>query len=137
MKAVYVGRHELLPMQKKALEELGIEIIKRVENLPVESAQLSALLAELQREGVEGVVTVALPPHLLAALSQRFPLFVFEMRSVVFQSAEEAQRWAAENPSARTYLPGKPGEPVRGLEFVGINRVKVIVESARVWPQSQ
>jgi hypothetical protein len=81
-------------------------------------------------------VTVALPPHLLAQLSSKFPLYVFEMKSVTFQTREEAERWTAENPEARTYLPGRPGEPTRGLEFAGVNKVKVVVESERVWPQS-
>jgi hypothetical protein len=136
MKAVYVGRHHLLPMQERALKELGITIVRRIENLPTEPAALNALLSELQAAGVEAVVTVALPPHLLAQLSSKFPLYVFEMVSTTFQSLEEAEKWIAERPEARTYLPGRPGEPIRGLEFAGVNRVKVIVESERVWPQS-
>jgi hypothetical protein len=135
MRAVYIGRHQLLQLQERALEELGIEIVRKIENLPVEPAQLSTLLTELQREGIEAVITVALPPHLLAALSQKFPLFVFEMRSTTFQSTEEAERWAAEKPEARTWMPGRPGEPVRALEFVAINKVRVLIESTRVWPQ--
>jgi hypothetical protein len=135
-KAVYVGRHQLLQLQEQALGELGIAIVRRIENLPTEPAALARELEQLQREGVEAVVTVALPPHLLAAISQRFATFVFEMKSVTFQSLEEAEKWIAERPEARTYLPGRPGEPVRGLEFTCINRVKVIVESERVWPQS-
>jgi hypothetical protein len=135
MKAVYVGRHQLLPLQEKALRELGMTIVRRIENLPTEPTALSALLSELQAAGIEAVVTVALPPHLLAQLS-RFPLYVFEMKSTTFQTQEEAEKWVAEAPEKRTYLPGRPGEPVRGLEFVGVNRVKVVVESTRVWPQS-
>jgi hypothetical protein len=134
MKAVYVGRHQLLPLQEKALRELGMTIVRRIENLPTEPSALSALLSELQAS-VEAIVTVALPPLLLAQLS-RFPLYVFEMKSTTFQTQEEAEKWVAEAPERRTYLPGRPGEPVRGLEFVGVNRVKVVVESERVWPQS-
>ena len=137
MKAVYVGRHQLLQLQEQALRELGLSIVGRIENLPTEPAALNALLSELQAAGVEAVVTVALPPHLLAAISQRFPLYVFEMKSITFQSAEEAEKWVSETPEKRTYLPGRQGEPVRGLEFAGVNRVKVVVETTRVWPQSQ
>jgi len=136
MKTVYVGRHQLLPLQERALRELGITIVKRIENLPTEPAALNALLSELQAAGVEAIVTVALPPHLLAQLSSKFPLYVFEMKSATFQTQEEAERWAAEAPEKRTYLPGRQGEPVRGLEFVGVNKVRVVVESERVWPQS-
>jgi hypothetical protein len=137
MKVAYVGRHQLLPLQLAALEELGMSITRRIENLPTEPAALNALLSELQAAGVEAVVTVALPPHLLAQLSSKFPLYVFEMKSFTFQTQEEAERWAAEAPERRTYLLGRAGEPVRGLEFIAINKVRVIVESTRVWPQSQ
>ncbi|MCC6051484.1 MAG: hypothetical protein LM580_12300 [Thermofilum sp.] len=136
MRVAYVGRHRLLPLQQRALEELGMSIVRTIENLPTEPAALSALLNELQAAGIEAIVTIALPPHLLAQLSNRFPLYVFEMRSTTFQTQEEAERWVAEKPEARTYIPGRPGEPVRGLEFAAINRVRVVVESARVWPQS-
>jgi hypothetical protein len=137
MKVAYVGRHQLLQLQEQALAQLGMKIVKRIENLPSEPQQLNALLNELQREGLEAIVTVALPPHLLAQLSSKFPLYVFEMRSVLFQTQEEAEKWAAERPEARTWLPGRPGEPIRGLEFVAINKVRVLIESTRVWPQSQ
>ena len=136
MRVAYVGRHQLLPLQLAALEELGMSIARTIENLPTEPAALSALLHELQAAGIEAIVTIALPPHLLAQLSNRFPLYVFEMKSVTFQSAAEAEKWVAEAPSKRTYLPGRPGEPIRGLEFTGINRVKVVVESERVWPKA-
>jgi uncharacterized coiled-coil protein SlyX len=136
MRAVYIGRHRLLPLQERALEELGITIARTIENLPTEPAALNALLAELQQEGIEAAVTVALPPHLLAAVSARLTTLVFEMRSTTFQCTEAAEKWVAEKPEARTYIPGRPGEPVRGLEFIGVNKVRVIVESTRVWPQS-
>jgi uncharacterized coiled-coil protein SlyX len=135
MKVAYVGRHKLLQLQERALAELGMEIVKKIENLPTEPAQLNQLLNELQAAGVEAIVTIALPPHLLAALSQRFPLYVFEMRSVTFQTQEEAEKWATEKPEARTWIPGRPGEPIRGLEFAGVNKVRVVIESTRVWSQ--
>ena len=133
---MYIGRHRLLPLQERALRELGVTVTRTIENLPTEPAALSTLLSELQKEGIEAAVTVALPPHLLAAVSARLTTLVFEMRSTTFQSSEAAEKWVAEKPEARTYIPGRPGEPVRGLEFIGVNKVRVIVESTRVWPQS-
>jgi hypothetical protein len=132
-KVVYVGRHKLLPAQKRALEEMQMRIVKTIENLPIEPKELSALIQSLKGEGIEAVVTVALPPQLLAALSQNFKVYVFEMKSSTVPSIAEAERFVAENPDTRTYLPGRPGEPVRVLEFTAINEVKVVIESRRVW----
>jgi len=132
MKAVYVGRHTLLPAQEQGVRELGLEIVKRIENLP-EGQELTKLVSSLKNEGVEAVITVALPPHLLASLSKAFRVFVFEMRSSTVQTIAEAEKWVTEEPTKRTYLPGRPGEPVRLLEFTGINEVRVIIESKKVW----
>jgi hypothetical protein len=132
VKTAYVGRHILLPAQEQGVRELGLEIIKKVENLP-EGQELTKLINDLKSEGVEAVITVALPPHLLASLSRVFKVFVFEMRSSTVPTINEAEKWVAENPAKRTYLPGRPGEPIRIMEFVGINEVKVIIESKRVW----
>jgi len=134
MKVALVSRHRLLPAQEKALGELGFEVVRRIENLPTEEGQLRALVEELRREGVEAVVTVALPPHLLSALSQNFPVYVFEMESTTFTSEDEARAWVSEKPEWRTYLPGRSGEPVRGLEFRALSRVRVVIERERVWP---
>jgi hypothetical protein len=133
-KVVYVGRHKLLPAQKRALEEMQMRIVKTIENLPIEPKEISALVQSLKSEGIEAVVTVALPPQLLAALSQNFKVYVFEMKSSTVPSIAEAERFVAENPDTRTYLPGRPGEPVRVLEFIAINEVRVVIESKRVWP---
>jgi predicted Fe-Mo cluster-binding NifX family protein len=135
MRVAYVGRHKLLPAQTQALCELSLEITKVVENLPTESQQLNALLNELKSQGIEAVVTIALPPHLLAALSSKFKVYVFEMKSSTVSSIVEAERFVAEAPEKRTYLPGRPGEPVRILEFTAVNEVKVVIESKRVWPK--
>jgi hypothetical protein len=134
MKAVYVGRHKLLPAQSRALEELSLEITRTVENLPTEPQQLNQLLQQLAAEGVQAVVTVALPPHLLASLSSKFKVYIFEMKSSTVPTVAEAEKYVAEAPEKRTYLLGRPGEPVRILEFTTVNEVKVIIESKRVWP---
>ena len=136
MRVVYIGRHKLLPAQERAAEELGFVITEKVENLPTEQGELSKLLRQLKDEGIEGVLTVALPPNLLAALSSMFPVYVFDMKSTTFPTAEEAQKWASEKPDARTFLPGRPGEPVRAMEFVGINLVTVTISIKKVWPTS-
>jgi len=133
-KVVYVGRHKLLPAQLKALEELQLQIVKTIENLPTEAPQLNALIQQLKAEGVQAIVTVALPPHLLAALSQSFKVYVFEMKSYTADTVETAEKFVAQAPDRRTYLPGRPGEPVRLLEFTAVNEVKVVIESRRVWP---
>jgi predicted Fe-Mo cluster-binding NifX family protein len=135
VKVVYVGRHKLLPAQEKALlNGLNFEVVKTIENLPTEPAALNALIQQLKSEGIQAVVTVALPPHLLASLSAALKVYVFEMKSHTVSTIEEAEKFVAENPSARTYLPGRPGEPIRVLEFNAINEVKVVIESKRVWP---
>jgi len=134
MKVVYVGRHKLLPLQARALGELGLEIIKQVENLPTDPKELQSLLQSLKAEGIEAIVTIALPPHLLAQLSQAFKTYVFEMKSSTVKTVEEAEKFVAEKPECRTYLPGRPGEPIRVLEFSAVNEVKVVIESRRVWP---
>ena len=136
MKVAYVGRHTILPAQERAVKELGFEIVEKIENLPTEQSALNTLLKQLKDRGVEGVLTVALPPNLLAALSSMFPVYVFDMKSTTFPSLEEAQKWASEKPDARTYLPGRPGEPVRAMEFVGINHITVTISIKKVWPTS-
>jgi len=133
MKVAYIGRHTLLPDQKRGVEELGLKIVKQIENLPTEPKEINQVVQQLKAEDIQAIVTVALPPHLLASLSQNFKVFVFEMKSSTVPSIADAEKWVAENPSRRTYLPGRSGEPVRVLEFIGINEVKVTIESKRVW----
>jgi len=132
MKAVYVGRHVLLPAQERGVRELGLEVVKKIENLP-DGAELNKLINDLKNEGIQAVITIALPPHLLASLSKAFRVFVFEMRSSTVPTINDAEKWVAEAPERRTYLPGRPGEPVRIMEFIGINETKVVIESRRVW----
>jgi len=132
VKTVYVGRHVLLSAQAQAIKALGLELVEKVENLP-EGKELQKVINDLKQKGITAILTVALPPHLLSVLSSAFDLYVFEMQSSTVQDATEAEKWVAENPSRRTYLPGRPGEPVRVLEFKGINKVKVMIQSERVY----
>jgi hypothetical protein len=133
MRTAYVGRHRLLPAQARALQELGLEVVRQIENLPTEPKELNQVLQQLKAEGIQAVITIALPPHLLASLSQSFRVFVFEMRSSTVPNVEEAEKFVAQAPEKRTYLPGRPGEPIRVLEFTAINEVRIVIESKRVW----
>jgi len=133
MKTAYVGRHVLLPAQIQAVEALGLELVEKIENLPADQTALNALIANLKQKGIQAVLTVALPPHLLAMLSNTFTLYVFEMQSFTTSSIDEAEKWVNEKPESRTYLPGKPGEPIRALEFTGVSKIKVIIHSERVY----
>jgi hypothetical protein len=134
-KVAYVGRHELLSAQIRALEELELEIAKRIENLPTDPQQLNTLMSELAQQGIQAIVTVALPPNLLATLSSKFKVYVFEMKSSTVKTIEEAEKFVNERPEFRTYLPGRPNEPIRVLEFIGVNEIKITIESKRVWPK--
>jgi hypothetical protein len=46
---------------------------------------------------------------------------------------EEAKKWVEQAPDRRTYLPGRPGEPIRVLEFLGLDKVRITIETSRVW----
>jgi len=135
IKAIYVGRHRLLPAQETALRELNISIIKTVENLPTDIQQLRATLREL-RNVADAVVTVALPINLLLEIKNAgFRIFVFRMNSSTVKDVNEAEAWVAQAPERRTYLPGRPGEPVRILEFTAVDEVvEIRIVSKQVWP---
>jgi hypothetical protein len=135
LRAVYVGRHRLLPSQQTALRELNIEIVKIIENLPNDIQQLRTTLREL-RTAADAVVTVALPINLLLEIKNaNFRVFVFRMNSSTVSSFAEAEAWVAQAPERRTYLPGRPGEPIRVMEFTAIDEVTEIkIVSRQVWP---
>ena len=133
VKAVYIGRHVLLPAQEVAVRACGLEIAEKIENLPTDSRELQKLVNELKQKGIAAVVTIALPPNLLAVLGSAFDLYVFEMQSTTVASIDEAMNFVRSDPSKRTYLPGKPNESIRVLEFKGINKLKIIIESKPVY----
>jgi len=60
-------------------------------------------------------------------------IYVFTMNSKTVANEEEAKKWVEQAPDRRTYLPGKPGEPIRILEFVGLDKVRISIETSRVW----
>jgi hypothetical protein len=69
IRAVFVGRHRLLPTQETALKELNIDIVKTVENLPNDIQQLRQLLRDLRAQA-DAIVTVALPINLLIEIKK-------------------------------------------------------------------
>jgi hypothetical protein len=130
-----VGRHRLLPTQEAALKQLNIEIVQQVENLPSDLQQLRQLLKELRAQA-EAIVTVALPINLLIEIrNANFKVFVFRMNSTTVRDVNEAEAFVAQAPERRTYLPGRPGEPIRVMEFVAVDEITEIkIVSRQVWP---
>jgi len=126
IKAIYVGRHRLLPAQEVALKQLNVEIVQQVENLPTDVQQLRQLLREL-RSQADAVITIALPINLLLEIKNAgFRIFVFRMSSSTVSNVAEAEAWVAQNPGRRTYLPGRPGEPIRIMEFAAVDEITEI-----------
>jgi len=132
IKAIYVGRHRLLPTQEAALKQLNIEIVQQVENLP---SDLQQMLKEL-RSKADAVVTVALPINLLLVIKNaNFRVFVFRMNSATVRDVNEAEAFVAQAPERRTYLPGRPGEPIRVMEFAAVDEiVEIKIVTRQVWP---
>jgi len=132
IKAIYVGRHRLLPTQEAALKQLNIEIVQQVENLP---SDLQQMLKEL-RSKADAVVTVALPINLLLVVKNaNFRVFVFRMNSATVRDVNEAEAFVAQAPERRTYLPGRPGEPIRVMEFAAVDEITEIkIVTRQVWP---
>jgi len=132
MKVVYVSRHELLPAQKKAVKIAGFQIVDVVPTLPEPYTEEFHRLVKKWREmGVEGVLTIALPPHLLNALSTAgFRIFILKMRAIGTTTSEkEAKEWVSKAPEKRVVLLGAMGERTyRLLEFDGIYEVKIQIE---------
>jgi hypothetical protein len=135
VKVALVGRHKLLDLQAVALKEAGFEIAEQIINLPNDPKELRTFAEEL-RKRVDAIVTVALPPQILAVLQDagfKDRIYVFAMSSKTVATEEEAKKWVEEAPDRRTYLPGRPGEPIRVLEFVGLDKVRISIETSRVW----
>jgi hypothetical protein len=128
MKVVMIGRHRLLPLQEKAVKDLGMEIVRVVETLPEDPQQLRAFLADLKREA-NAVLTVALPINLLNEIKNSgLGLYMFKMDST---TANSEDRWVEQKPDRRTYL---PGSPIRLIEFKEIAEFQGLdAEEEIVW----
>jgi hypothetical protein len=135
IRAVYVGRHELLPAQDAALKMLNIEIVKIVKELPVDIQMLRQMLRNL-RNHADAVVTLALPTDLLLEIKDaNFKVFMFRMNSSTVSNVAEAEAWVAQDPEWRTYIPAeRPGEPIRVMEFAAIDEITEIKTTKQVWP---
>ena len=123
MKAVLVIRHKLLPSQEEAIKKAGLEIIEQIQQIPEKPEEFQKFVQELKAKGIEAVLTIALPPHLLAQLQRFFKILVFKMEAIkTVESEEEAKKLVEEKPTHRVALQGALGEKktFRVLEFKGI-----------------
>jgi hypothetical protein len=57
------------------------------------------------------------------------------MSSGTVRDIAEAESFVAQDPGRRTYLPGRPGEPIRIMEFAAVDEiVEIKIVSRQVWP---
>ena len=130
MKTVIIGRHQLLPKQKEALEQLKVTIAKQVPQVSVDPKELEEFIRQLKAEDVEALVVQALPVDLLSKLLPHFTIFFLKMKAIAtVESEEEAKKLVAEAPDRRVIIPSALGEKrsFRVMEFVGITKIKRIV----------
>jgi len=128
MKSVVISRHALLPAQERALRELGAEVVETCAQYDPDTDN-----PRWKAQGVEAIFTVALPPSLLARLSEAFRVFTFDMESIGMAHDEaEAKAWCALAPQTRSYLPAREGS-LRLLEFRGVSELKIQIQTTRVW----
>ncbi|MFN3690758.1 MAG: hypothetical protein ACK4UU_07530 [Fimbriimonadales bacterium] len=128
MKSVVITRHALLPAQERAVRALGAQVVETCEHYEPDRDN-----PRWKAQGVEAIFTVALPPLLLARLSEAFRVFTFDMESAgMTTSEEEAKAWCALAPETRTYLPAREGN-LRLLEFRSVSEVSLQIQSKRVW----
>jgi len=107
VKAVLIGRHQLLPAQMEALQKIKIEVIEQIPQVPTEAQQIVEFVKQLKEKGVEALVIQALPPHLIAQLQQHFTILVLKMEVVAtVKSKEEAEKIKAQAPEKRVILQG-------------------------------
>ena len=131
MKTALVIRHKLLPSQEKAIKLANLEIVETIQQIPEKPQEFQEFVKRLKAKGVEAILTVALPPHLLAQLSKHFKILIFKMEAIkLVESEVEAKKIINEKPELRVALPSAVGEKktFRILEFRGIYEVKVIIE---------
>ncbi|GIV09992.1 MAG: hypothetical protein KatS3mg019_2083 [Fimbriimonadales bacterium] len=128
MKSVVISRHALLDAQQQALRDLGAEVIETCDQYDPERDN-----KRWKEQEVEAIFTIALPPNLLARLSEAFRVFTFDMESVgMAESEEQAEAWCAQSPATRSYLPAREGS-LRLLEFRSVSEIKIEIQTKRVW----
>ncbi len=132
LKAVVIGRHELLPRQLSELRRLGVSEVMYVVSLPDNAEELDRLVRKWKEQGARAVIVQALPLRLLVHLwnvcrKHGLDLLVAEMVTVgAAGSEEEAKRIVNENPDARTYLRAPGDKAIRVVEFKGWRRVRTL-----------
>ena len=134
-RGILVGRHELLEAQQRALQELKIEIVDKIEQIDVNRAS--------QLEGVDVVVVQALPISILAQIlpilrRKGISVYMFEQDAVNREllSPDEAQKIIAQKPDRRVALVSltNGNEKVRVVEFRRVVEVKEIeIKKEIVW----
>ena len=136
MKSVLVGRHQLLEGQKKALDELGIEVVEQVVNIdnPQEFVQRAANL------GVDVIVIQALPLPILAQILQSakrhgIKVYMFNQgKAEIFDSKEDAEKYVQELPEYRVLLASPTDNKFRVVEFTSVEEVQEIrIVTKTVW----
>jgi len=135
-RGILVGRHKMLPGQERALKELGIQIIKQVEQIDMNR------LNEIQDCDV--VVVQALPLSLLVQIlsplqRKGIEVLMFEQEAINrdLLPKNEAEKLIREKPDMRTALVALNGneEKVRVIEFKRVVRIeRITIEQTKVWP---
>ena len=139
MRAVLVGRHDLLEAQKKALDVLNVEIVKKVEQID----DVNEFVNEVVNSKANVVVIQALPISILAQILtplQRngVKILMFEMGNAkLFDSKQDAERYVNEAPEKRVLLATTTDNKWRVVEFtrvVEVVRVEIVTEVVYIVP---
>ena len=136
MKSVLVGRHQLLEGQKKALDELGIQIEKQVVNID----DPQKFVQEVANLGVDVIVIQALPLPILAQILQSakrhgIKVYMFNQgKAEIFDNKEEAEKYIQELPEYRVLLASPTDNKFRVVEFTSVEEVQEIrIVTKTVW----
>ena len=132
MKAVIIGRHELLPGQLEQLKKLGVIETKYVASLPEDAVELQSVIEQWREQGVKAVIVQALPLRILARLWELcsrhgIDVVTAEMVTVGLARNEgEAKALVEARPDVRTYVRSPTDKVIRVIEFRRWLRVKML-----------
>ena len=134
-KGILVGRHQLLKAQERAIEELGITLVDKIEQIDNNVAT--------QLEGIDVVVIQALPISILAQIlpilqRKGIRVYMFEQDAICrdLLTPEEARKLINERPDCRTGLISinNGEERVRVVEFRRVVEITQIeVKKQTIW----
>ena len=139
MKAVLVGRHDLLEAQKKALDVLNVEIVKKVEQI----SDVNEFVNEVINSKANVVVIQALPISILAQILTPLQrngvrILMFEMGNAkLFDSKQDAEKYVNEAPEKRVLLSTTTDNKWRVVEFtrvVEVKRIEIVTEVVYIVP---